>query len=199
MNFAKILRTLFLQNISGQLFLEMQYLIILTYLFGFVLKKSDIQKQLPRGVLRKRCFENTRQIYSRTNMPKCNFNKVTLGVVLKICCIFSQNVFLRAYRLCHGFHRMTCLLILYNSPFPRQCLFEAFSFEPCFSRSGIWISATNNRRHTRKCWTLDAWSKPLDSGHLDAWTLDVWSLDLWPRKFYPFLVTSFLLSFTDII
>ena len=35
-----------------------------------------IQKQLSRGVLRKRCSENMQQIYRRTPMPKCDFNKV---------------------------------------------------------------------------------------------------------------------------
>ena len=39
---------------------------------------NDAQKQPPRGVLRKRCFENIQQIYRRTPMPKCDFNKVTL-------------------------------------------------------------------------------------------------------------------------
>ena len=29
-----------------------------------------------RGVLRKRCSENVPQIYRRTLMPKCDFNKV---------------------------------------------------------------------------------------------------------------------------
>ena len=37
-----------------------------------------IQKQPPRGVLRKRCSENMKQIYRRTPMPKCDFNKVAL-------------------------------------------------------------------------------------------------------------------------
>ena len=31
-----------------------------------------------RGVLRKRCSENMQQIYRRTPMPKCDFNKVAL-------------------------------------------------------------------------------------------------------------------------
>ena len=31
-----------------------------------------------RGVLRKICSENMQQIYRRTPMPKCNFNKVVL-------------------------------------------------------------------------------------------------------------------------
>ena len=32
----------------------------------------------PRGVLRKRCPKNMQQIYMRTPMPKCDFNKVAL-------------------------------------------------------------------------------------------------------------------------
>ena len=48
------------------------------------------------------------QIYRRTSMPKCDFNKVALhsfatllkshfgmGVLLQICCIFSEDLFLR--------------------------------------------------------------------------------------------------------
>ena len=36
----------------------------------------SIQKQPPRGVLSKRCSENMQQIYRRTPIPKCDFNKV---------------------------------------------------------------------------------------------------------------------------
>ena len=36
----------------------------------------EVQKQPPRGVPRKRCSENMQQIYRRTPMPKCDFNKV---------------------------------------------------------------------------------------------------------------------------
>ena len=39
---------------------------------------KNLQKQRFRGVLRKRCSENMRQIYRRTPMPNCNFNKVAL-------------------------------------------------------------------------------------------------------------------------
>ena len=35
-----------------------------------------IQKQPPGGVLSKRCSENMQQLYRRTPMPKCDFNKV---------------------------------------------------------------------------------------------------------------------------
>ena len=34
------------------------------------------QKQPFRGVLIKRCFENIQQIYRKTPIPKCDFNKV---------------------------------------------------------------------------------------------------------------------------
>ena len=36
------------------------------------------QKQPSRAVLRRRCSENMQQIYRRTPMPKCDFNKVAL-------------------------------------------------------------------------------------------------------------------------
>ena len=54
-------------------------------------KKSKGQKQPPRGVPRKKCSENMQQIYRRTRMPKCDFNKV--AAYDKIWDIFS-NIFL---------------------------------------------------------------------------------------------------------
>ena len=38
--------------------------------------KGNLQKQPPRGVFNKKCSENMLQVYRRTPMPKCNFNKV---------------------------------------------------------------------------------------------------------------------------
>ena len=55
--------------------LSKQMDIFLTYSF---FKCSNFQKQPSRGVLRKRCSENMQQIYRRTPMPKCDFNKVAL-------------------------------------------------------------------------------------------------------------------------
>ena len=57
------------------------------------------QKQSSRGVLRKRCSENMQQIYRRTPMSKCEFNKLHfgMGVLLYIkfaACIFSEHIFL---------------------------------------------------------------------------------------------------------
>ena len=39
---------------------------------------TNFQKQPSRGVPRKRCSGNIQQIYRRTPMPKCDFNKVNL-------------------------------------------------------------------------------------------------------------------------
>ena len=36
-----------------------------------------MQKQPSSGALRKRYSENMHQVYRRTPMPKCDFNKVT--------------------------------------------------------------------------------------------------------------------------
>ena len=39
--------------------------------------KGYDQKQPPEDVLSEECFKNMQQIYRRTPMPKCDFNKVT--------------------------------------------------------------------------------------------------------------------------
>ena len=53
----------------------------------------------PEVFLGKRCFENMQQIYRRTPMPKCNFNKVTIQQgcsPVKMLHIF-RTPFLRSY------------------------------------------------------------------------------------------------------
>ena len=49
---------------------------ILIFFVCVIQSWKEIQKQPPRGVPRKRCFENMQQMYRRTPMPKCSFNKV---------------------------------------------------------------------------------------------------------------------------
>ena len=61
---------------------------------------SLYQKQPSRGVLRKMCCENMQAanlIYRRTIMPKCNLlnSHFDMGVLLQICRIFSEHLFLR--------------------------------------------------------------------------------------------------------
>ena len=41
-------------------------------------RSTNLQKQPFRGALSKRCSENMQQMYRRTPMPKCDFNKVAL-------------------------------------------------------------------------------------------------------------------------
>ena len=45
---------------------------------GITITCEKIEKQPSRGVLRKKCSENVQQIYWRTPMRKCDFNKVAL-------------------------------------------------------------------------------------------------------------------------
>ena len=51
----------------------------------------EMQKHPSRGFLRKNCSENMQQIYRRTSMLKCDFNKVAKHIC--ICCIFSEHIF----------------------------------------------------------------------------------------------------------
>ena len=44
----------------------------------------QVQKQLPRGVLSKGYSENMQQIYRRTPIPKCDFNKVAFSNFIEI-------------------------------------------------------------------------------------------------------------------
>ena len=76
-----------------------------------LLRNSEIcfyifQKQLPRGVLSKRCSENTQQFYRRTPTPKGDFSKVAatllkphfgMGILLQICYLFSEHLFRRTH------------------------------------------------------------------------------------------------------
>ena len=59
--------------ISTKLFIKNEKLFLRNFLYG-----SLEQKQPCRGFLKKRCFENMRQIHRRTPMPKCDFSKVAL-------------------------------------------------------------------------------------------------------------------------
>ena len=48
-------------------------------------KMLRLEKYPSRGVFKKRCSENMLQIYRRTSMPKCYFNKVT-EIILRHGC-----------------------------------------------------------------------------------------------------------------
>ena len=48
--------------------------------------RKQSQKQPSRGVPRKRCSENMQQIYRRTPIAKCDFNKVAIEITLQHGC-----------------------------------------------------------------------------------------------------------------
>ena len=66
----------------------------------FILKKQLVQKQLFRGVLRKRCSENLQQIYRRAPMPKRDFNfiEITLRHGCSPAAYFQNNFFKNTFR-----------------------------------------------------------------------------------------------------
>ena len=49
---------------------------VASYYIGVLEELINLQKQPPRGVLSERWSKNMQQIYRRTPLPKCNFNKV---------------------------------------------------------------------------------------------------------------------------
>ena len=60
--------------------------VCLLFCYHLMFLMSSAQKQTSRGVLRKRCSENIQQIYRRTPMPKCDFNKVATKITLRHGC-----------------------------------------------------------------------------------------------------------------
>ena len=92
------LKKIFFEHING--FLEKCFLEHLAIHLIFIVLKN--QKQPPRGVPRKRSSKNMLQIYRRTPMPKCDFNKVATEITLWYGC-FPVN-------LLHSF----------RTPFPRN-------------------------------------------------------------------------------
>ena len=87
-NYVAYLFTIFEESLQFAIFFTARYLDIRFWdlLYFICLKLSPqywyLQKQPSRGVLRKRCSENMQQIYRRTPMPKCDFNKVSLRIYL---------------------------------------------------------------------------------------------------------------------
>ena len=72
-----------------------------------------IQKQPPRGILKKMCSENTQQIYMKTPMLKCDFNKVALQIN------FTEIT------LQHGCSPVT-LLHIFRTPFLKGTRFQVW-------------------------------------------------------------------------
>ena len=69
--------------------------------FSWLLRENDIweeiQKQPSIGVLIKRCSENMQQIYRRRNVPKCDFNKVTLYLTIRLVLVGGPGTVLSCF------------------------------------------------------------------------------------------------------
>ena len=107
-----------------------------------------LQKQPSKGVFNKMCSENIQQIYRRTPMPKRDFNKVAplfgMGVLLQICCIFSEHLFLRkplggcfwSYYIKLTNHEISAKRLFIRVSFlPRQLLNYTSSIFPCYKNT----------------------------------------------------------------
>ena len=91
----------------------------------------SLQKQPSRRLLKKRCSKNMQQIYSRPPMPKCDLTSKShfdMGVLLWICCIFSEHLFHRTpmggcffvrhnLHLCLSFRSVFACTTKYNEAF----------------------------------------------------------------------------------
>ena len=64
------------ENLKFQFSIQTSF--ILLFISKTLLITSNDQKQLPKGVRKKSCSENMQQIYRRTPMAKCDFNKIAL-------------------------------------------------------------------------------------------------------------------------
>ena len=74
-----------------------------------IFEDMKYQKQPVRSVLRKKCSEIMQQIYWRTPMPKCDFNKVKFSIkFIEITLVFS-----------HGCCPVN-LLHIFRTPFPKN-------------------------------------------------------------------------------
>ena len=57
------------------------------------------QKQPSGGVLKKRCSENMHQIYWRTHMPNCDFNKVASVSSINLECKYVTEAYSEPYQI----------------------------------------------------------------------------------------------------
>ena len=74
---------------------------------------NTIHRQPCRGVLRKRCSENMKQIYRRTPIPKCDFNKAAFDYYIRggyesikelaMCTVFPRKCFVILIKKWHVF------------------------------------------------------------------------------------------------
>ena len=108
------------------------------------------QKQSPRGVPRKRCSEIMQQIYRRTPMPKCDFNKVasnfieiallhgcsTVNLLLIFRTLFHFSSFLKDKRFSQT---LECAFKRINR-YKTKYQFQMFSLDMCVNTNKVQVS-----------------------------------------------------------
>ena len=124
MNFVKFLRTPFFIELLRWLLLLLETMMSRTNIFLKKKKKKSSKlkatissnfwkclshKQPSKGVLRKMCSKNMQQIYSRTTMAKCDFNKAIKAM---------QSNFIET-SLCVG-RSLVNSLHIFRTPFPKK-------------------------------------------------------------------------------
>ena len=107
------------------------------YTWTLIWKKSLLQKQPSRRVLRKRCSKNTQQIYRRTPMPNCDFNKVASNFI---------EIALR-----HGCSPVN-LLHIFRTTFPKNTSGRLLLLLICFESCQVYPIPTGRVERVR--WTL---------------------------------------------
>ena len=113
----------------------------------------NLQKQPPRGILTKRCSENMQQIYGRTSMPKCDFNKVrhlywNRTSAWVFCCKFAayfQNTFSEEQL---GSCFWTCFFVKCEIPIDLAALTKknVFFYRNKYSIAAVALKTINHAR-----------------------------------------------------
>ena len=96
------------------------------------------QKHPSIGVLTKSCSENMQQIYRRTTVPKCDFNKVTLRHVcspINLLRVFRTTFYKNTY----GGLLLYCLPYIILTKQPGECLKKFLQLKRIVKLQAVWL------------------------------------------------------------
>ena len=172
----------------GLLYTSSKHWLIFSYRYWI------LQNQPSIGVLIKSCFEKLQQIYRRTLMPKCDFNKVARHKITlrygcfpvdNICCIFSVHFFLRTFLRAssdsywlifdywHIAHKPSTKNTALNTVVSLNFLVWKFCAEAQFPQSlGRFVCVSLQNFHTRKLGeTIVLYAVELQEFAFQIWTI----------------------------
>ena len=61
-------------------------------------------KQPTKGVLIKKCSENMQEIYGKTPMPKCDFNKIIIIIIIIVVVVVIIYYYYYYYYYCYYYY-----------------------------------------------------------------------------------------------